>query len=279
MNPGKPVALITGGGRGLGRAFAQALAQAGSRVAITARSAQQINESAQLIEQAGGRVMAVAADVTDRHAIEQLVAKVEEQLGSIDLLINAAGTLQALGPAAKIDPDEWWREVEINLRGTYLCARAVLPRMIARGRGRIINVASAAGIQALDTVSAYGISKTAVIRLSECLANENHEHGISVFAINPGTVRTSMSDYAAESAEVGRRAPWVQAWFRQLFETGQDTPIEHSVRLVLELATGKFDALSGEDDLPELVKRADDIRQNHWYTLRLSEPPKTSSNL
>jgi NAD(P)-dependent dehydrogenase (short-subunit alcohol dehydrogenase family) len=284
MNFVEYVVLITGGGRGLGRAFAQALAQSGASVAITARSTQQIDETAQLIQQAGGRALAIAADVTDRRAVEQLVDEVEKQLGPIGLLINAAGSFQALGPAAEIDPDEWWREVEINVRGTYLCSRAVLPHMIARSRGRIINVASAAGIQALDTVSAYGVSKTAVIRLSECLANENREHGISVFAINPGTVRTPMSDYVVESAEVGRRAPWVQAWFRDLYEKGHDMPIERSVRLILQLAAGKFDVLSGcylyvEDDLDDLVKRADEIQQNKWYTLRLSEPPQPANNL
>ncbi len=284
MSLEKQVALITGGGRGLGRAYAKALAQAGASVAITARSEQQLVETAQLIQQAGGRALPFAADVTDRRAVEQLVKEVEKQLGAIGLLINAAGSFTALGLAAEMDPDEWWREVEINVRGVYLCSRTALPRMIARGQGRIINVASAAGIQALDTVSAYGISKTAVIRLSECLANENREHNISVFAINPGTVRTPMSDYVVESAEVGRRAPGVQAWFRDLYEKGHDIPIERSARLILQLAAGKFDALSGcylyvEDDLDELVKHADEIQQNKWYTLRLSEPPRTSNNL
>ena len=196
------VALITGGGRGLGQAFAEALAQAGATVAIVARSEDQLRDVAQTIEQAGGRALTFAADVTDRQAIEQVVAEVEQQLGHIDLLVNTAGVFRALGPIAEVDPDEWWREVEINVRGTFLCARAVLPGMVARGRGRIINIASAAGLRALPTTSAYCLSKTAVIRFSESLAIENGDRGVCAFAMHPGTVRTPMTDYVVESDEI-----------------------------------------------------------------------------
>jgi NAD(P)-dependent dehydrogenase (short-subunit alcohol dehydrogenase family) len=268
------VALITGGGRGLGRAFAEALAQAGATVAIVARSEDQLRDVAQTIEQAGGRVLTFATDVTDRQAIEQVVAEVERRLGHIDLLVNAAGVLRALGPIAEIDPDDWWREIEINVRGTYLCARAVLPGMIARGQGRIINLASEAGLRALPTTSAYCVSKAAVIRLTECLALETGDHGIRSFAMHPGTVRTSMSDYAAESDEVKRRAPFVQQWFQQLYRDGADTPIHRSVELLLFLVSGKADALSGrfvdvDDDLDALVRQSELIERDDLYTLRL----------
>ena len=113
------VVLITGGGRGLGRAFAVALAQAGAQVAITARSKSELAETVELIQQAGGRAVALPADVTDHHAVVEAVAAAESQLGPIDVLINGAGSFQALGNAAQVDPDEWWREVEINLRGPF----------------------------------------------------------------------------------------------------------------------------------------------------------------
>ena len=268
------VALITGGGRGLGQAFAEAMAQAGATVAIVARSEDQLRDVAQAIAQAGGRTLVFAADVTDRRAIEQVVSEIEQQVGHIDLLVNAAGIFRALGPIAEVDPDDWWREVEINVRGTFLCTRAALPGMVACGRGRIINIASAAGLRALPTTSAYCLSKTAVIRFSESLAVEYGERGVRAFAMHPGTVRTPMTNYIVESDEIGQRAPWVQQWFQQLYRDGADTPIERSVELLMFLASGQADALSGrfvdvDDDLDALVQQADALQRDDLYTLRL----------
>jgi NAD(P)-dependent dehydrogenase (short-subunit alcohol dehydrogenase family) len=116
----------------------------------------------------------------------QVVAMVEQQLGPVDLLVNNAGVLRMAAPVSEADPDGWWREVEINLRGPFNCAHAALPSMIARRRGRIINLASGAGISSDDRGSAYRVSKAALIRLTDLLALENQEHGIAVFAIHPG---------------------------------------------------------------------------------------------
>lgn len=269
-----PVVLITGGGRGLGRAFALALAQTGAQVAVTARSESELAHTAALIEQAGGRALALPADVTDQHAVARVVAAVERQLGPIEVLINNAGRFQALGPVAQVDPDDWWREVEINLRGPFLCARAVLPAMMARGHGRILNIASGAGLEGIETISAYGVSKTALIRFTETLASETQPYGVAVLAVGPGTVRTPLSDYAATSPQVRERAPMVQQWFQQLFAEGLDTPIEQAVDLVVALASGRADALSGcfldvDDDLEALLARAETIRREQRLMLRL----------
>jgi len=195
---------------------------------------------------------------------------------AIDLLVNNAGVLRAIGRVTDIDADDWWREVEINLRGSFLCSQAVLPGMITRKRGRIINVASGGGLSAFDCFSAYSTSKTALIRLSESLAIENKEYGIVVFAIHPGNVRTSMSEYLHDSEVVGQRAPWMQQTWRQRFAEATDTPIERSVTLVLQLAAGHADGLSGryfdaEDNLTELLAHADEIQSKDLYTLRLQE--------
>ena len=139
------IILITGGGRGLGSAIALGAAQAGARVAVTARSMSELMETVELIRQAGGRALALPADVTDHHAVSGVIAAAESQLGPIDVLINGAGSFRALGNAAQVDPDDWWREVEINLRGPFVCARTVLPGMIARRRGRIINIVRRGG--------------------------------------------------------------------------------------------------------------------------------------
>ena len=274
------VALVTGGGRGLGRAYAIALAKAGATVALTARTESEIQTVQREIEQQGGRAVAISVDVTDKNAVARLVMTIEQQLGPIDLLVNNAGVLRAIGRVTDIDADDWWREVEINLRGAFLCSQAVLLGMITRKRGRIINVASGGGLSAFDCFSAYCISKTALIRLSESLAIENKEHGIVVFAIHPGNVRTSMSEYLHDSEVVGQRAPWMQQTWRQRFAEATDTPIERSVTLVLQLAAGQADTLSGryidaEDELTKLLDHADEIQSKDLYTLRLREFSET----
>ena len=269
------VALVTGGGRGLGRAFAVALAKAGAAVAVTARTQGEIDETCRRIADAGGAAIAISADVTERQAVARVVAEVEKSLGTITLLVNSAGVFSAVASFAEIDPDEWWLEVEINLRGPALCTRGVLPGMIARGQGRIINLASGAGLRALETCSAYCVGKAALIRLTESVASETATHGITVFAVDPGTVRTPLSEHAIQSELMGRRAPEVQAWFRSLDANDQFTPIEQSVQLVLDLASGKADALSGcfigvDDDLDDLVGRAGAIQSEEHLKLRLS---------
>src|SRR6478735_3800973 len=166
------VALVTGAGRGLGRAFAIGLAAAGMRVAVVARSSDQIGETVRLIEEAGGIAVALSADVADPPAVRRMAEETRETLGPVDLLINNAGAPGPLGPACEADPDEWWRCFETNMRGPFLCCREIVPGMIAAGRGRIINIASGAGTLGIPYMSAYVSSKAALIRFSETLAGE-----------------------------------------------------------------------------------------------------------
>jgi NAD(P)-dependent dehydrogenase (short-subunit alcohol dehydrogenase family) len=270
------VALITGGSRGLGRAFAQALLAAGARVAITARSAPELHETAAELASRPGQVLAIPADVTDMVAAPRVVAEVEQKLGPITLLINNAGQFRAFGLVEAVDPVAWWNEIEVNLCGAFLYSRAALLSMRTRRRGRIINVASIAGLQTIPTMSAYTVSKTALIRLSETLALEGAGHGIQVFTIHPGSVRTPMNDYVHDSPQVTERAPQVQDWFRNLYAENRDTPIERAVHLVMRLAAGDADALAGryvsvEDDLDALVKQFTGEPSADQRMLRLKE--------
>jgi NAD(P)-dependent dehydrogenase (short-subunit alcohol dehydrogenase family) len=203
-----------------------------------------------------------------------MVREVERSLGPVDLLVNNAGSAGPIRPVAQTDPDEWWRCQEVNLRGPLLCTRAVLPGMIARRRGRIVNVASGAGTQAIPYLSAYVVSKTALIRLTEVLAAEVAGKGVSVFAIEPGTVRTAMADIALGS-EDGRR--WMP-WFREIFEQGMDVPPDRAAGLVTLLASGRADALSGRfftvhDDVIGLVEPAREGKLGDRQTLRLRTSP------
>jgi NAD(P)-dependent dehydrogenase (short-subunit alcohol dehydrogenase family) len=266
------VALVTGGGRGLGQRFAQALAAAGAAVAVSARTEAELAETVEGIERGGGRAAAVTADVTDRRAVERTVAAVERRLGPIDVLVNNAGRFQALGPLWEVDPDNWWREQEVNLRGPLLCTRAVLPGMLARGRGRIINVASGAGALTRPGASAYSVSKTALLRLTDTLARELDGRAVTVFAIHPGTVRTPMNDHVLQ-AHADALKQWAP-WFRKVFVEGRDDPPEPAARLVVALASGRADALSGRfitvrDDLDDLIARADAIARDDLHVLRL----------
>ena len=267
---GGQVAIVTGGGRGIGRAMAQALARVGAAVAVVARSGDQLAKTVALIEGEGGRAVALPADVTDQHAVERAVAETERQLGPVDLLVNNAGGGGQVGPLWEVEPDEWWRCVEVNLRGPFLCTRAVVPGMIARQRGRVIITSSLAGTAAWPYMSAYAIGKAAVTRLAENMAAETKAHGVSVFAVHPGAVRTE--SWASLLSDEARR--YMPDMFNYASQEESGVPPELAAELVLFLALGQADELSGcfisvDDDLAEMVRRAKEIQQGELYTLRL----------
>ena len=243
------VALVTGGGRGIGRNVALELAGAGMKVAVSARSTDEIEATA---GETGG--IAIQCDVSDRAQVEAMVAETEEKLGPIDLLVANAGTAPDEEAAWELEPADWWRTFEVNVLGVYLCNRAVIPGMLDRGRGRIVNVASGAAYLPGSSGTSYAASKAAVHRFSETLANQL-EGRIPVFSISPGLVRTSMTD------EFGDDAPW--------------TPPELAPRLVRALASGRLDALAGRylhaehDDVDDLARRADEILENDLNAIRL----------
>lgn len=261
------VAVVTGAGRGIGRAIALKFAEAGRKVAVLARTGSDLNETAALIEKSGGYARPFVMDVTDDCAVRIVVGEIESALGPIHVLVNNAGQVGRIGPFVESDPAEWWRVLNTNLRGTMLCSRAVLPGMILRRQGCIINIASSA--VPLPYLSAYVTSKTALLRFTETIAAEVRGYGISLFAVGPGTTRTAMSERSLYSEE-GRR--WIP-WFGRIFEEKLDVPIERPAQLVLDLATGRADALSGRfltvfDDLGGLLSHLQEIESENLYSLR-----------
>jgi NAD(P)-dependent dehydrogenase (short-subunit alcohol dehydrogenase family) len=260
------VALVTGGGRGIGRAVATALAMAGASVAIVSRSMQDIEEARDAIAAAGGQAFAVSADVANKEAMAHAILETERHFGPIDLLINNAATVEPIGPLSDIDPDLWWRAMEVNLRGPMLGTRFVLPSMRARGRGRIVNISSSAGTMIWPNLSAYTVSKTALIRFTEQVAAETAAYGVCIFTVNPGAVRTDMTTALTQA----------DAAYRERFAE-REVPVERAVELILALASGIGDHLSGRflsirDDLDQLIARAEDIRRDGLYTLHLKTP-------
>jgi NAD(P)-dependent dehydrogenase (short-subunit alcohol dehydrogenase family) len=249
------VALVTGGGRGIGAGIAAELAQAGMRVAAAARTGEQVEAVAREI---GG--IAVEVDVADPSSVARMVSAVERELGPVDVLVNDAGISgpSQARPIWEEDPADWWRVFEVNVLGAYLCCRAVLPQMVERGRGRIVNVGSGAAYLPLPPGvggTAYGSSKAALQRFGELLAGQLQDRGVYVFTISPGLVRTAMTSSFSDDA------PW--------------TPPELAPRLVRVLASGRADSLAGRylhaehDDVEDLIRRADDVRELDLNAIRL----------
>ncbi|HVH66671.1 MAG TPA: SDR family NAD(P)-dependent oxidoreductase [Gemmatimonadales bacterium] len=264
-------ALITGGSKGLGFAMAEAFARAGARLALIARSRDVLEAAAQRLTSEGHDVRAWCGDVTDLLFMQHAVSAAEQTLGPVDLLVNNAGAIGPIAPVADVAPEEWWRSVEVNLRGTALGMQLVLAGMCVRGRGRIINVVSGAGITSFTYFSAYVAAKTALVRLTECTAAEVRPYGVCVFAMEPGTVATDMSRWSLES-EAGRR--WIP-WFARMFTEGLDSSPAQVAQRALALASGRADVLSGRyiplsADLDELVSSAARIEGEQLYSLRMA---------
>ena len=206
-----------------------------------------------------------------------MVAQTETRLGPIDFLVNNAGSAGVIGPIWETDPDDWWREVEVNLRGPLLCARALLPGMIARRRGRIVNMASGVGLTPFPYTSAYACSKAALIRLTDSLQEATASYGVMVFATGPGRVRTSMVD-RMESSEAARR------WLPRVRPDHPDyakmpwAPPERIANLCVRLARGDGDTLGGRFihvlyDFDDMLARAVEIARDDLYQLRLRTLP------
>jgi NAD(P)-dependent dehydrogenase (short-subunit alcohol dehydrogenase family) len=199
--------------------------------------------------------LAVVGDVSRQEDVERLVAEVERELGPIELLVNNAGIARWEQRIWEDDPAEWWHVFEVNVLGVFLCCRSVIPGMISRGRGRIVNLGSAAGYLP-SAPAAYGASKAALYRFGETLARQLEPFGIPVFTISPGMVKTDMN-----SSVFPDDAPW-------------SSP-ELATRLVRTLASGRLDKLSGryihaeQDDLDDLEARADEIVANDLQAIRL----------
>ena len=204
---------------------------------------------------------AATADVSDEAATAAAVAAHRRRLGPVDALINNAGISGPVGPLWETDAAQWWRTIEVNLGGAFALTRLVLPEMIAAGRNRIINITSHAAVHRWPLVSAYVASKAALVKLTETLAAETRPHGVSVFSVDPGVLPIGLSDTAlASTADPNTPQGRVFGWIRRQLATGHGADPDHAARLILELATGKGDPLSGRhltvaDDLDTLLAR------------------------
>lgn len=268
-------AVVTGAGRGIGRAIALRCATEGAHTVLVSRTEAELLQTARLIEEAGGRAAVAPADVADATSVQDLVAMVERDLEGCDLLVNGAGRLAAIGPAWQADPENWWRDVAVNVRGVWLPCRGFLPGMSVRGRGRIVNLVGGGTAAPFPFVSAYATSKAAVMRFTENLALELDLQSAAprVFALNPGFVRTAMTEQFADS-EAGRR--WM-GFMAERFEASEDVSPDLAARMVATIGAGSLDALHGRylqaegdiDRLESLARQAAADPDDGWRRMRL----------
>lgn len=240
------VAVVTGAGRGLGRAVALALAQGGARVAVVARSAEQLASTVEQASDGGGRVVAFPRDVSDPAAIEELQRAVEARFGTPGILVNAAGVFGPIQLIRDSDPAEWVRTVMVDAIAPYLTARAFVSGMIEAGWGRIVNVTSAASLHPPGPLnSAYATAKVALNQLTRHLAAEVAGTGVTANVIHPGDVKTDMwADIRDRVATMGPEADAYKQWVRWVEQTGGDPP-EKAVQLVLRLVSEAGGAING----------------------------------
>ncbi len=186
------VAIVTGGGRGIGRAIALLFGREGARVAVVARSGDQIADAADEIGRLGAQALQIQTDVSSESDVARMVEETVNRFGQVDILVNNAAVNLPTKGIVDIAPDEWRRLIDVNLTGPYLCARAVLPHMIARQEGALINISSIGGRKGARGRGPYRAAKAGLINLTETLAAEVREHGINVNCICPGGVDTEM---------------------------------------------------------------------------------------
>ena len=227
---GGQVALVTGASTGIGRHLVEGLAARGMAVAGLARGEERLRTAMDEVEAAtGARTLAVAADVTDRTSVTAAVERVVAELGQVDLLVNNAGLIDAAEePLWEADPDQWWEVVSSHIRGAFLLCRTVVPWMVLRNRGRVVNIASGQSVRVLPEFSAYGVGKTGLVRITEALSGALEGSGVHAFDLSPGVVDTQMT-----------RAMTMWRGFTDW------TPPERVVEFVAAIAGGELDHWSG----------------------------------
>jgi NAD(P)-dependent dehydrogenase (short-subunit alcohol dehydrogenase family) len=257
------VCVVTGAGRGIGRGIAKEQARAGGRIALLGRGPEVETVAAEIRNQTG-EARAYRVDILDAASLTAVIAAIERDFGPIDLLTNNAASFFAIGPIWEVDPDAWWRDIELNIRGTFNCCRAVLPSMLQRRRGRIVNLTGGGTGTSFPNGSGYGTSKAGVLRFTESVSDTLKGTGVQMFAMDPGLVRTAMTEFQMTDP-AGRK---YLGDIEQLFARGIDVPPALAGRLTVEIGSGRFDRVAGrmlfaargdhdltDDELDDIVKR------------------------
>ena len=273
--PGRKVAIVTGGGRGIGRAIALGLAREGSPVVVTSRTIPEVEETVALVRADGRQALGIAADVCQWQSIQELLARTVAEFAGVHILVNSAGVQGPIGPLVENDIEDWITTIRTNLTGVFLCCKAVLPVMVRQRWGRIINLSGGGATAPRPNFSAYSASKAAVVRLTETLAEELKPHNVLVNAIAPGAVNTRMLDELLEAGDRAGEKELLQARNRW-HEGGTDPAI--AARLVAFLASDAADGITGRlisaiyDPWQTWETGGKSVPPSPWYTLRRIDP-------
>jgi NAD(P)-dependent dehydrogenase (short-subunit alcohol dehydrogenase family) len=265
-------AIVTGSGRGIGRALAVEFARQGANVVICARRKDDLAETAAIIEKGGGSVLSIPTDVAKKAQVDRLVQETLKAFGRIDVLFNNAASFRALGAVWEVDPETWWRDVTTNDLGPFLCARAVLPHMMKRNEGVIVNMNGGGALSFLTGGSGYGCSKAFLLRFTETLSKELEKaaSNVIVVAIGPGFVHT-------ETTELQRIDPMGVKWIpssKELLDAGKSRPPEDCAKATVWMLRNISKEMSGrvfevDTDFDDIARRAADIKAKDIYVMRL----------
>ena len=253
------IAIVTGAGRGFGRAIAERLASEGATVALIARNAEQLAETAAIIEAAGGRALPVPADVTEPADVDRAVSQIEADLGAPTIFINNAGVPGPFGPIWELDMDAWWAAQHVHIRAPMLFLRRLLPGMVARDKGRIVVVSAIAAKKVAPYLSAYCTGKIAQNRIVAEAAAELADTGVKIFAIDPGFVFTALARDTMNAPDAQKWLPGMVGRLQEVSD-GEETAagLARCAQRCFDLVSGRYDALSGDymeipDDLEAMV--------------------------
>jgi len=240
------VAIITGAGRGLGRAAAIEMAREGAYVVVLCRTSSDIQATARMIEEGGGKVVPLTGDISRPKDSEGAADKALSHFGKIDILMNNAATIGPVKPLYEVDESEWDSCMDTNVKGYYLFSKAVIPHMMQRNQGKIINVTSGLGVMAMPLFGGYSIAKAGVIHLTRILAEELKDHDIQVNGLDPGVMDTKMQEELRNfgPAVLGNA---IYAEFAGYKERGLLKLPERVARLAVFLASEESNAITGEN--------------------------------
>ncbi|NWF93026.1 MAG: SDR family oxidoreductase [Syntrophaceae bacterium] len=269
------VGIVTGAGRGIGRAIALAFARQGASVVVTSRTFSEIEETAAQVRALGSQALAIQADVSSQSNVNKIVEQTIQAIGTVDILVNNAGVQGPIGSIDDNDADHWIRTVMINLIGTFLCCRAVLAVMMKQQRGKIINLSGGGATSPRPNFSAYASSKAALVRFTETLAEEVKPFNIQVNAIAPGAINTRMLDEVLAAGDAAGEVALSQA--KKQKQSGGDS-LEAVVALAVFLASDESGGLTGKlisaqhDPWREWVGKDEQLNASPLYTIRRLDP-------
>jgi 2-hydroxycyclohexanecarboxyl-CoA dehydrogenase len=238
------VALVTGGGRGIGAATARLLARRGAAVAVASRTEEEVASVAEEIEAHGGKALPIFVDVADEGSVASGFERTRAELGPVTILVNNAGTPGVPLPVAATEPDSWRRVFEVNVTGAFLCAREALPQMVSENWGRIVNVSSAAARHPMAGMAAYSASKAALDQLTRVLALEGEPYNIAAIGVYPGVIDTRMQEESRGYGPdlIGKQ---LHRMFNNYRDFGMLRPPEEPAELISYLCTPAADRLNG----------------------------------